>query len=84
MVTFYEYVIVDGKRYLASRTDGSTRSSLVHVRIPATHPIDAYGEILEIFRINQDFHCAGGSLWIASARWFTPWKGDAESIWNDL
>jgi hypothetical protein len=83
-VTFYEYVIVDGKRYHASSTIGSNRSSLVHVRIPATTPVNAYGEILEIFQVNQDFRHTGQPLWMARARWFIPWRHELGSIWDEL
>ena len=82
--TFFKYVVVDGKRYYASRTVGSNKSSFVHVIIPGPSPINAYGEILEIFQFNQDFRQTGSPLWLARVRWFKPWAGEREKIWDDL
>jgi hypothetical protein len=81
---FFDYVVVDGKRYHASHTMGCNRSSFVHVLIPGPHPVDAYGELLEIFQFNQDFQHTGSSLRMARVRWFNPWTGECENIWDDL
>jgi len=54
--TFFEYVIVDGKRYYASRTVGWSKSSFIHIMIPGPTTIDAHGEVLEIIQFDQDFH----------------------------
>ncbi|KAG1846974.1 hypothetical protein DFJ58DRAFT_730304 [Suillus subalutaceus] len=43
--TFYEYVVVNGRRYHASRTVGSNSSSLFHVTIPRAVPVATYGEL---------------------------------------
>ncbi|KIO14438.1 hypothetical protein M404DRAFT_1009458 [Pisolithus tinctorius Marx 270] len=82
--TFFDYVIVGGRRYHASRTLGSRNSSLVHVAIPQRNgqpPVDAYGELLEIFRFNQDIHFQGESMYFLRARWFKRWNGDREDMW---
>ena len=81
---FFDYVVVDGKRYHASQTVRCNRSSFIHVLIPGPHPVDAYGELLEVFQFNQDFRHTGPSLRLAQVRWFSPWTGDRESIWDDL
>jgi hypothetical protein len=81
---FFEYVIVNGKRYYASRTVGFNKSSFVHVIIPGTIPVHVYGEILEIFQVTQQFRAGGQSLWFARMRWFTAWKGERDDIWDDL
>ena len=44
--TFFEYVIVEGKRYHASRMIGTAKSSLAHVVIPGPSPVDTFGEVL--------------------------------------
>ena len=81
---FFDYVVVDGKQYHASCTIGCNRSSFVHVLIPGPHPINAYGELLEVFQFNQDFCQSSSSLWLARMRWFSAWTGERESIWEDL
>lgn len=82
--TFFEYVVVDGKRYYASRMVGWNKSSFVHVVIPGTSLTDACGEILEVFQFDQDFRQAGCPLWLARVRWFRPWSGEHEGIWDNL
>ncbi|KAF8131089.1 hypothetical protein EV363DRAFT_1166042 [Boletus edulis] len=83
--TFFDYVIVNGKRYYASRTVGSNRSSLVHVIIPGTPPTHAFGEVLEIFQIDQPLdNNQACSLWFVHTRWFMSWRGDLDSVWADL
>lgn len=78
---FYEYVVVNGRRYHASRTVGSNSSSLVHVTIPGAVPVTTYGELLEIFQ----FDCRSGhSVWFGRMRWFKPWCGMCNKIWDDL
>lgn len=81
---FFDYVVVDGKRYHASRTVGCNRSSFVHVLIPGPCPVDAYGELLEVFQFNQDFRHIGSSIQLAHVRWFRPWTEERECIWDDL
>lgn len=83
---FFDYVIVDGKRYYASRTVGSNCSSFVHVHIPTdTLPRQAHGEILEIFQLDQNFHGEEKMMWFARMRWFKPWGGETSNlVWNTL
>jgi hypothetical protein len=69
---FFEYVVVNGKRIFASWTAGQKKSSLVRVLIPGLPPKDAYGEVLEILQIDQDFRKVGHSLWLAQVWWFLP------------
>lgn len=83
--TFFDYVIINGRRYYASRTIGSNRSSLVHVIIPGTPPTHAFGEVLEIFQISQPLEADQTRLsWFARARWFMSWGGDLDGVWADL
>jgi hypothetical protein len=84
IATFFEYVVVNGKRFYASRTVGWNKSSLVHAVIPGPIPKDAYGEVLEILQINQDFRNTGTPLWFARVRWFKPWCGERDQIWDNL
>ncbi|KAG1847269.1 hypothetical protein C8R48DRAFT_779257 [Suillus tomentosus] len=65
VAVFFDYVIVNGKHYHASRTTGTSNSSFVHVVIPGKNLVHAYGEVLEIFQFTQDFYGAGQSLWFA-------------------
>ncbi|KAG2351109.1 hypothetical protein BDR07DRAFT_1502581, partial [Suillus spraguei] len=78
---FFDYVVIKGKRYYASRTVRSNRSSFVHVVIPADNPIHLYGEVLEIFQVDQSWRRHVQSLWFAHVRWFKPWQGDAGVVW---
>jgi len=79
--TFFDYVIVNGKRFYASRTVGSNSSSLVRVMIPGARPVAAYGEVLEILQ----FDCrSGDSVWFGHMCWFRPWCGACSKIWDDL
>ena len=82
--TFFDYVVIEGKRYFASRTVGWNKSSFVQVLIPSTPPITAYGEILEVFQFDQDFRQIGSPLWMARMRWFKPWTGECDTIWGNL
>ncbi|KAG1790943.1 uncharacterized protein HD556DRAFT_1445718 [Suillus plorans] len=79
---FFDYVVIKGKRYYASRTVGSNRSSFVHVIIPADNPIHLHGEVLEIFQVDQSWREHVQSLWFARMHWFKPWQGDAGMVWN--
>jgi len=82
--TFFEYVVVDGKRHYASRTVGKSGSSFVHVTIPGSPSIEAYGEVLEIFRFDQDFRQIGCPSWFARLRWLKPWLGERQRLWDEL
>lgn len=81
--TFFEYVIIDGKRFSASRTVGSNRSSLVHVVIPGPPQLHGYGEVLEIFQFNQPLSSLEFPLWFAQVRWFKAWPGGRDYIWDE-
>jgi hypothetical protein len=82
--TFFEYVVIEGKRYHASRTVGANKSSFAHVLIPAPSPFNAYGEILEIFQVNQPLQQCDRPLRFVRMRWFKPWSSEREEIWDDL
>jgi hypothetical protein len=81
--TFFEYVVVNGKHFYASRTVGWDKSSLVHVVISGPFPKDAYGEVLDILQIDQDFRNTGRPIWLVQMRWFKPWYG-RDHIWDEL
>jgi len=81
---FFKYVILNGKRYYASRTVGSRRSSLVHIVIPGVTVTHAFGEVLEIFQFSQHFRETDSVLWFARMRWLKPWNGDDEEVWTEL
>jgi len=69
---FFDYVVVNSKRYDASHTVGSNRSSFMHILIPEPSPVSAYGELLEVFQLNQDFRHTRSSLQLAHVQWFRP------------
>jgi len=81
---FFEYVIVNGKQFYASQTVNWNRSSLVHIVILGPIPKDAYGEVLEILQINQDFWNMGNLLWLARVQWFKAWCTEQDQIWDNL
>ena len=81
---FFEYVVINGKRYYASWTVGWNKSSFVRVLIPRVSPVTAYGELLEIFQFSQNFGQTDCPLWLARVRWLTPWDGERDSIWDTL
>ncbi|KAL4073275.1 hypothetical protein V8B97DRAFT_2023066 [Scleroderma yunnanense] len=63
---FFDYMIVDGKKYHASHAMGPRNSSLIHVVIPQKDGqplVNAFGEILEIFRFDQDIQYQGQSMY---------------------
>ena len=82
--TFFEYIVVNGKRFYASRTVGWNKSSLVHVVIPGPAPKEAYGEVLEILQVDQDVRNTGNPLWFVRVRWFKSWCGERDLIWDKL
>lgn len=82
--TFFEYVVVEGKRYHASRTTGTNKSSFAHVVIPGSSPTDAYGEVMEVIQVNHRFQQRDRPLWFVQMRWFKPWTGEREQLWDDL
>jgi hypothetical protein len=81
---FFEYVVVNGKRYYMSWTVGWNKSSFVQVLIPGSSQVTAYGELLEIFQFSQDFGQTVCPLWLVRVRWLTPWDGERDSIWDNL
>ena len=85
---FFEYVIIQGKHYYASRSVGTRSSSLVQVAIPSNlgklGSTVAYGEILEVLQFNQDIHHVNESMWFARMRWFKQWTGKCTGIWETL
>lgn len=82
--TFLEYVVIEGKRYHASRTAGTNRSSFAHIVIPGLSPIDAYGEIIEIIQVNQRIQQSDLPLWFLRMRWFKSWTSEYNQLWDEL
>ncbi|KAG0700531.1 hypothetical protein DFH29DRAFT_1001034 [Suillus ampliporus] len=79
---FFDYVVLRGKRYYASRTTGFNHSSFVHVVIPNNgSPCHAYGEILEIFQFEQNLRGQGNRMWFARMRWLKAWRAEP-SPWD--
>lgn len=85
---FFEYVVIHGKRYYASRSVGTCLLSLVQVAIPSdlggSGTTVAYGEILEVFQFKQDIYRVNESMWFAWMQWFKQWTGEREGIWETL
>ncbi|KAL4078351.1 hypothetical protein V8B97DRAFT_2003573 [Scleroderma yunnanense] len=62
---FYDYVVIDGKQFHASRAVSTQWSLLVHVRIPGQVTMHTYGEVLKIFQVDQHLHDGKQVLWFA-------------------
>jgi len=77
---FFEYVVVNGKRYYASWTVGWNKSSFIWVLILGSSQVTAYRELLEIFQFSQDFGQTVCPLWLAWVRWLTLWESKRDSI----
>lgn len=75
--TFFDYAVLNGSRYYASRATGSNRSSLVEVGIG--HDIK-FGELLEIFEFDQGK--TGSPLRFGRMRWFKESTGPHEPVWD--
>ncbi|KAF8834357.1 hypothetical protein BDN67DRAFT_1016592 [Paxillus ammoniavirescens] len=82
--TFFDYVIVDGKWFYASRSVGTNKASLVHTVTPGPTIMHAYGELLEIFQVDQSFSDGARTLWFARMRWFKAFEGVYDGIWKDF
>ena len=81
---FFEYVVIEGKQYHASRMTGTARSSLAHVVIPGLSPVNAFGEVMEIIQVHQQFPWSNHPLCFVRMRWFKPWSGEHEQLWDEL
>jgi hypothetical protein len=77
---FFDYIIFNGSRYYASRSVGSNRASLVDVMLPTEETRS--GEILELLQVQVNN--MSNLIWVAHMRWFRPWDGPRERIWDDL
>jgi len=82
--TFFEYVVIGGKHYHASRAVGTNKSSFAHVIIPGLSLANVYGEVLEFIQVNQQIQQNGRPLWFIRMRWFKAWAGEREQLWDNL
>ncbi|KAJ7126601.1 hypothetical protein C8R43DRAFT_897637 [Mycena crocata] len=82
--TFYNYVIVNGRRYYASSLAKSNRGSLIQVSFsPPGGPVTLHcGELIEIFKFQQ--YEDSDELFFGRMRWFTPYRGTPEPVWDQL
>ena|SRR5271170_1154617 len=83
--TFYDFVILNGSRFYSSHAVSSNRASLVEVNLVDPNSNQTFlrcGELLEIFRFDQGQR--GSPVWLGQMRWFREWKGEHESVWDDL
>ncbi|KIK16848.1 hypothetical protein PISMIDRAFT_25032 [Pisolithus microcarpus 441] len=81
--TFFDYVVINGKLFHASRAVGTHRSSIVHVVIPGEEPMHACGELIEIFQVDQHLRNGKHTFYFACMRWFRPYIGEQTTIWDD-
>ncbi|KZT18076.1 hypothetical protein NEOLEDRAFT_1081034 [Neolentinus lepideus HHB14362 ss-1] len=81
---FYDYVVLNGKRYHASEATGMHRTSMVEVDLKRDNGSirTEYGELLEIFEYDQK--TLGGPIWLGRIRWFVPWTGARDPVWSTL
>ncbi len=69
LATFFDYIVVAGHRYHASRRAVSSRNSLALVQTSSNGRSNWGGEIVDIFMFEQ----AGvGLVYLAAMRWFHP------------
>ncbi|KAL6299063.1 hypothetical protein BKA93DRAFT_830185 [Sparassis latifolia] len=81
---FFDHVVKGGQRYYASMKSGSHHSSLIEVYRRTSdncQTVDC-GELLEIFQFQQNSRVP--PMWFGRIRWFKPWEGDREPIWDRL
>ncbi|KAL1940756.1 hypothetical protein VTO73DRAFT_7797 [Trametes versicolor] len=83
---FYDYVAITGRRYYASSEAVSKHSSYVEVYTsdydgPSGDRPSACGELEEVLEFCQ----ADGmpAFWFGRMRWFRPWLGDREAVWDN-
>ena len=69
---------VSGYRVMPTVTSRAVGTQLVHVRIPGQVTMHAYGEVLEIFQVDQHPREGKQVLWFARMRWFKPYQGNPE------
>ena len=83
--TFYDYVVINGKRYYASSAVGSRQASLVEINVngntipPATLKC---GELLEILQVDNLLSRNGHPIWLGRMRWFKEWTLPWEAVWD--
>jgi len=78
--TFFEYVVIGGKRYHASCAVGTNKSSFAHVIIPGPSLANIYGEVLEFIQVNQQIQQNGRPLWFIRMQWFKAWASEHEQL----
>ena len=79
---FYDYVVLNGRRYHASASSNTPAQSLVEVHVPALNGITRkeYGELVEILQYNQ--LPGQRQVWLGRVRWFTRWEGQLPPSWQ--
>ena len=80
--TFFDYVVLGGRRYHASRAVGSNRSALVEVVLKNLHMNgqSSCGELLEIFK--TDPYRNSQPQFLGHVRWYKEWDQPCEAIWT--
>ncbi|KZV76257.1 hypothetical protein PENSPDRAFT_476384 [Peniophora sp. CONT] len=79
---FYDYVVLDGRRFHASSHANTPAQSLVEVHVPALNGVvrKEYGELVEILQYDQ--LPGGRCIWLGHIRWFTRWEGQLPPSWQ--
>lgn len=78
---FFDYTVVNGLRYSASRRAVTSASSLVQCVVNANGDTSV-GELTDIIHINQAPH---GIFSFARVRWFRPLRLDlTDTVWHAL
>ena len=80
-VISFDYVTLNGQRFYAERQSGNGAASLIEAKVSWSQQLAA-GKLLDVFQFQQDAHHP--PLWLAHVRWFKPWTGPREAIWDQL
>ena len=78
-VVFFEYVELRGQRFHAQNFSGNSTTSNIDVHVPWSSRTHC-GELLEIFQFQQSVSLP--PIWLARVKWFKPWEGQHEAVWD--
>lgn len=79
---FYDYVILNGRRFHASSNANTPALSLVEVHVPSLNGDlrKEYGELVEILAYDQ--LPGQRQVWLGRVRWFSRWEGQLPPSWQ--
>lgn len=78
-VIFFDYVELRGQRFYAENLSGNTSASNIDAHVPWSAQ-NACGKLLDVFQFQQ--RVDSPPIWLAYVRWFKPWEGAREDVWD--